>query len=302
MFGREMPRLAAAVDDDWLVDVALASESIGRPGAGSSALLVDLLTVLRAGPPAMAAVRDVVDAVREIAVADRRQPMWIRIADARLGPPVTRPSKIVCIGLNYVDHARESGLPIPASPVVFSKFPSSLAGHGGEVVWRGGDSAQVDYEGEFAFIIGRRARDVAVDQALDYVGGYTIVNDISARDAQARDGQWTLAKSFDTFCPVGPFMVTPDEVDNPGTLRIRTLLNGHVVQESCTDNLVFGVAELIAYISRFATLEVGDLVATGTPGGVGISRTPPRLLADGDVVEVFVDHVGTLRNTMRVVA
>jgi 5-carboxymethyl-2-hydroxymuconate isomerase len=162
-------------------------------------------------------------------------------------------------------------------------------------------SAQVDYEAELAVVIGRHARNIAVDQALDHVLGYTCLNDVSARDLQVGDGQWTRAKSLDTFCPMGPSLVTADEIPDPGALRLRCRVNGEVRQDASTAELVHGVAELIAYCSQSFTLEPGDVIATGTPGGVGAFRDPPLFLADGDTVEVEIERVGTLTNRCRVV-
>jgi 2-keto-4-pentenoate hydratase/2-oxohepta-3-ene-1,7-dioic acid hydratase in catechol pathway len=223
------------------------------------------------------------------------------IATQRILPPVTRPGKIVAVGRNYREHAAEESAALPTAPLLFAKFPSALVGDGANITWSAALSSQVDYEAELAVVIGHPARNVAIDRALDHVLGYTCLNDVSARDLQVSDGQWTRAKSLDTFCPMGPWLVTADEVPDPGTLRLRCRVNGEVRQDASTAELVHGVAELIAYCSESFTLEPGDVIATGTPGGVGAFRDPPVFLADGDTVEVEIERVGTLTNRCRVV-
>lgn len=174
-------------------------------------------------------------------------------------------------------------------------------GDGANITWSAALSAQVDYEAELAVVIGRRARNIAVEQALDHVLGYSCLNDVSARDLQVSDGQWTRAKSLDTFCPMGPWLVSADEVPDVGALRVRCRVNGDVRQDASTGQLIYGVADLIAFCSQSFTLEPGDVIATGTPGGVGAFREPPVFLKDGDIVEVEIDRIGTLRNRCRVV-
>jgi 2-keto-4-pentenoate hydratase/2-oxohepta-3-ene-1,7-dioic acid hydratase in catechol pathway len=213
----------------------------------------------------------------------------------QLLPPVPRPGKLICIGLNYRDHAAESNMKIPERPVVFSKFTSCVIAPEEPIVLPA-TSSQVDYEAELAVVIGRRAKNVAKESALDYVLGYTCFNDVSARDFQFADGQWQRGKSCDTFGPMGPFIVTTDEVPDPQKLDIKLRLNGKTMQDSNTDQLIFGVRELIAFLSETITLEPGDLIATGTPAGVGFARKPPVYLQDGDVVEVEIEKVGTLKN------
>ncbi|MGZ8475945.1 MAG: fumarylacetoacetate hydrolase family protein [Candidatus Limnocylindria bacterium] len=224
------------------------------------------------------------------------------VADLRLLAPVSRPSKIVAVGRNYREHAAEEEAALPVAPLLFAKLPSALVGHGAEVIWSAELTGQVDYEAELAVVIGRRARSVTADRALEHVLGYTCLNDVSARDLQVGDGQWTRAKSLDTFCPMGPWLVTADEIPDPGALQVRCRVNGHVRQDASTAQLVHGVAELVAYCSQSFTLEPGDVIATGTPGGVGAFRDPPVFLADGDVVEVEIGGIGILRNRCRVLA
>ena len=207
--------------------------------------------------------------------------------------PIDRPSKIVCVGMNYRDHAAEAGLEVPAQPVLFAKWPNGLVGPGEPIVLPN-DVERVDYEAELGVVVGRRARNVSESDALDHVGGYLCLNDVSERRLQFQDGQWTRGKSLDTFCPVGPRLVPPDEVGDPQSLRIRALVNGEALQDSSTAEMVFGVAEIVAYTSRWLTLEPGDLIATGTPAGVGFTREPPVYLTPGDTVTIEIERIGEL--------
>jgi 2-keto-4-pentenoate hydratase/2-oxohepta-3-ene-1,7-dioic acid hydratase in catechol pathway len=213
--------------------------------------------------------------------------------------PIPTPGKIVAIGLNYMDHIREAGMDVPASPLVFAKFPSSVIGHGDPIVIDRALTQRVDWEVELAVVIGRELRDVPVTDALDHVAGYTVANDVSARDVQFADGQWVRGKSFDTFCPIGPRVVEPAAIGDPQDLRLRTRVNGELVQDSSTSEMVFGVAELLAFCSRSFTLNAGDVVLTGTPWGCGEFMDPQRSLQDGDTVEVEIDGIGTLVNPVR---
>jgi 2-keto-4-pentenoate hydratase/2-oxohepta-3-ene-1,7-dioic acid hydratase in catechol pathway len=207
-----------------------------------------------------------------------------------------QPGKIVAIGLNYRDHAREAGLEPPSQPLVFAKFPSAVIGPDEPIVIDPELTSRVDWEVELAVIIGERVRNVSVSEALGYVFGYTVANDVSARDVQFSDGQWVRGKSFDTFCPLGPVVVTPDELPDPQDLALRTRVNGETLQDSSTGEMIFGVAELLASCSRSFTLEPGDVVLTGTPWGCGEFMEPRRCLHPGDVVEVEVEGIGVLRN------
>jgi acylpyruvate hydrolase len=220
---------------------------------------------------------------------------YLEMEKVQLGPVIPDPDKIICIGLNYKDHAEETKLALPETPTVFAKFPNTLIGSG-EAILLPKNSTRVDYEAELAFIIGKRARHVGVEQALQYVAGYSVFNDVSARDYQLRVTQWTLGKSFDTFAPIGPSLVTRDEVGDPHNLGIRLWIGDELLQNSNTSNLIFGVPELLSYLSSVMTLEPGDIVATGTPAGVGFTRNPPRYLHDGETVRVEIDGVGVLEN------
>ncbi|WP_217707218.1 fumarylacetoacetate hydrolase family protein [Nonomuraea rhodomycinica] len=226
-----------------------------------------------------------------------------RAADGAVGPlpgavPVAplRPGKIVAIGLNYLDHIRETGMDKPARPLMFAKFPSSVIGPGEPIVIDSGLTGSVDWEVELAAVVGTPLRHAGPAEALAAVAGYTVANDVSARDLQFSDGQWTRGKSLDTFCPLGPVVVTPDELGDPQGLRLRTVVNGETVQDSSTAEMLFGVAELLSFCSASFTLEPGDVVLTGTPWGCGAFMDPPRSLSPGDVVEVSVEGIGELRN------
>jgi 2-keto-4-pentenoate hydratase/2-oxohepta-3-ene-1,7-dioic acid hydratase in catechol pathway len=208
-----------------------------------------------------------------------------------------RDPKIVCVGLNYRDHAEEQGIDPPKAPLLFAKFATALCGDGDAIVLPDG-IGHVDAEAELAVVIGSTVRHVSADDALDAVVAWTCANDVSARDAQFGDGQWFRGKSYDTFCPVGPRLVPRDELD-PSDLRIVQRLNGEPLQDSRTSVLIFGIAELIAFASNVLTLEPGDLILTGTPHGVGVFRDPKVSLAPGDVVEVEVEGIGVLRNEVR---
>ncbi len=212
-------------------------------------------------------------------------------------PPVY-PGKIVAIGRNYVDHAIEGGSEPPAAPLIFNKLPNSLSAHNSPIVLHK-ISAQIDYEAELAVVMGKRAFQVHESDALNYVFGYTLINDVSARDLQFGDGQWVRGKSLDGFAPLGPFITSRDEISNIQNLKIEGRLNGKVMQSSNTARMIFGVAYLVSYISQGITLEPGDVIATGTPDGVGIFRKPPVLLKPGDVYEVTIEGLGTLRNPVK---
>jgi 2-keto-4-pentenoate hydratase/2-oxohepta-3-ene-1,7-dioic acid hydratase in catechol pathway len=216
-------------------------------------------------------------------------------ADVKLGPPVPRPGKLICVGLNYRDHAAESNMAVPKSPVTFSKYVTSVVGEHAPIALPA-VSSQVDYEAELAVVIGRRAKHVPVERAWEHVLGYTNLNDVSARDLQFADGQWQRGKSCDTFAPMGPAIVTHDEVGDPHRLRIQLRLNGTTLQDSSTEQLIFGIDHVVSFLSQTVTLEPGDVIATGTPPGVGFARKPPVFLKPGDVVEVEVEKLGVLSN------
>jgi 2-keto-4-pentenoate hydratase/2-oxohepta-3-ene-1,7-dioic acid hydratase in catechol pathway len=209
--------------------------------------------------------------------------------------PIDRPSKIICVGLNYRDHAEEQGAPLPEAPLLFAKWPNALIGPG-EPIRIPPVVTKCDYEAELGVVIGERVRNASAANALEAVAGYICVNDVSARNLQFADGQWTRGKSPDTFCPVGPALVPRDQVPDPQALSIGAVLNGETVQLSTTANMVFGVADLIEYITRTVTLEPGDLIATGTPAGVGAFRKPPVFMQPGDEITIEIEGLGSLTN------
>lgn len=272
-------RLGVVVEDGQIVDVAFAAAKAGK----NTAPFHSVLALLDAGPDAFEFVR-----------ALKGSHDAIPFDPAQLDFPVAA-RKIVAIGLNYLDHAKEAGQPIPSAPLCFAKFTSSLAGPF-DPIRLPAEDAQVDFEGELGVVIGRRAQAVSRENALDYVAGYVAFNDVSARRWQFADGQWTRGKSCDTFSPNGPYLVTRDEVQDCGNLGITTRVNGEVMQDSSTNQLIFSIPELISYLSKSFTFEPGDIIATGTPPGVGFSRKPPRYLQDGDLVEVAIERVGKIAN------
>lgn len=216
---------------------------------------------------------------------------------SKLLAPVPDPEKVICIGLNYADHAAESGSPIPNEPVIFNKFPTAVSAHGAPIVLPK-LSSQVDFEAELVMIIGKEGRHIPKEEALDYIAGYSCGHDVSARDWQLGKpgGQWLMGKTFDGFAPVGPELVTAGEIGDPGQLDIELRLNGETMQKSNTKQLIFPVDELVAYISGVCTLKPGDVIFTGTPPGVGFAREPQVLLKPGDVIEIEIEKIGVLRN------
>jgi 2-keto-4-pentenoate hydratase/2-oxohepta-3-ene-1,7-dioic acid hydratase in catechol pathway len=246
--------------------------------------------LIAAGPPAWDAARDAADAALERNGEALRPGM--------LDAPLTAPSKVACVGLNYHDHCRETGMAAPERPLIFAKFASSLIGPDTSIEWPDGLTDQVDWEAELAVVIGRRIRNANEREALDAVFGYTAANDVSARDLQFADQQWVRAKSIDTFCPVGPVIVTPDEFGDPQDKRLISRVNGETMQDSTSTEMIFGVGEILSFLSRACTLEPGDLILTGTPWGVGGFRDPPVFLSAGDTVEIEVEGIGVLANNV----
>jgi len=235
--------------------------------------------------------------LRELAARAEYAEARIPLADATLCAPIPDAQKIICIGLNYRDHAAETGQEIPAAPMWFAKFANSLSGSGQPIVLPAANGEYVDYEAELALVIGRTARNVKAGEALSYVAGAMPFNDVSARDLQLQNQLWTSGKAIDTFAPCGPALVTLDEIGDLGALGLRTRINGEVLQQGTTANLIFGPAELVAWLSRTITVLPGDIIATGTPAGVGAAQG--RFLHDGDTVEVEIDGLGTLVSPVR---
>jgi len=273
--------LAVVVGDRWLP----AAEVVD----GGARTMAELIA---GGAAAVGMLRD---SIAGAAIPDRGRPL----GEADLLAPLPRPGKIVAIGRNYREHAAEEGVEPPPAPLIFAKWPTAVVGSGAEVRWDPELSQQVDYEAELAVVIGRTARRVSPAAALDHVLGYTCLNDVSARDIQFGDGQWVRGKSLDTFCPMGPALVTADEIGDPQDLAIGCSVGEERLQDARTSAMYFGVAEIISYCSASFTLEPGDVIATGTPGGVGVFRDPPRFLGEGDRVVVEIERIGRLENVCR---
>ena len=223
---------------------------------------------------------------------------YIKATGVRLGAPVARPSKVICVGANYAAHAKEFGHDIPKEPILFSKATTAICGPNDPIMIPHGAQV-IDSEAELAVVIGKTASKVCAVDALDYVAGYTVMNDVTDRVVQKENGQWFRGKGFDTFCPMGPFLVTRDEVSDPGNLRVWQKLNGEILQDENTDDMMFDIPFLIEYISQGMTLFPGDVISTGTPPGIGSARDPQVLMKSGDVVEIGVDGVGVQRSSVR---
>ena len=275
-------RHLGALRDDGIVNLQQAS---------GGELPDDMLALLQAGDAVMQSAAAAVKAAEGAIDPD----------SVKLLPPVPKPSKIIAIGLNYMDHIRETGLAVPQLATMFCKYPSSLIGDGDAIRWSTGLTQQVDFEAELAVVIGKTARNVAEADAYDYIAGYTNCNDVSARDLQFREGdQWLRGKCLDTFCPLGPWLVTRDEIDDPHQLAIRCRVNDTVMQDSNTAEMIYRIPYLIEYLSEAFTLEPGDVIATGTPHGVGAFRKPPVWLRSGDTVTVEIEGLGSLCNPCEV--
>lgn len=263
-----------------------------RAGAERDGAIVDIAderdpsvkALLAGGAPALSAA---------VARAKNGKPVSGQV---EIGPPIPDPQKIICIGLNYRKHAEETGMQIPTVPTMFPKYRNSLIANGEQIVLPRHNSENVDYENELTIVIGKRCKHASESEALDYVAGYTIMNDVSARDLQMQTSQWGAGKAVDTFAPLGPVLIPATEIGDPQKLAIKTRLNGRVVQDSNTSDMIFTCAQIIAFLSNFMTLEPGDVIATGTPEGVGFKRTPPLFLKDGDVIELEIEKIGILRN------
>ena len=283
---------------DVVCDIAELARAVQASGGESALWLLNAnntLEVISRGAPAIKEI----DALLTRAPSSARGQLSSYPLDEIEFLPAVYPRKILAIGRNYVDHAIEGGAEPPKAPLIFNKLSNSLSAHNAPIVLPT-ISSQVDYEAELAVIIGRRAKRVDEATALDYVFGYTLINDVSARDLQFGDGQWTRGKGLDTFAPLGPFITTRDEIADVQSLNIEGRLNGEVMQSSNTGKMIFPVAYLISYLSQGMTLEPGDVIATGTPEGVGVFRDPPVLLKAGDVFEITIEKLGTLRNPVSV--
>jgi len=263
--------------------VIVRDQVVGLAQAG----FPDMLAILGGGDAAKAKIENLIYSPPADAT--------FALRDVTLLAPVPRPPKLICVGLNYRDHAIESKMEIPTVPTIFSKFSSAVIGPGAPIVLPK-NSTRPDYEAEFAFVIGKGGRHIAAEDWQQHVAGYTLINDVSARDFQMATTQWLMGKTFDTFAPMGPHLVTADEISDPHALDISLTINGEELQHSNTRELIFKIPELVAFLSSVITLEPGDVVSTGTPAGVGFARKPPRYLQPGDEVVVRVDQIGELRN------
>lgn len=263
--------------------VILDGQVVALGGAG----FPDLLSVIAGGEEALGRAARFAASAPASAV--------LELASVKLRAPIPRPPKVICVGLNFADHAAESGLPIPKVPTIFSKFSTAVIGPG-EAIVLPRVSTQTDYEAELAFVIGKGGRHIPAERWRDHVFGYTNFNDVSARDYQMATTQWLMGKTFDTFAPMGPWLVTADEIRDPHALDIACEVNGEILQHSNTRQFIFRIPDLIAFLSSVFTLEPGDVVSTGTPPGVGFARKPPRFLKAGDEVVVRIEGVGELRN------
>jgi 2-keto-4-pentenoate hydratase/2-oxohepta-3-ene-1,7-dioic acid hydratase in catechol pathway len=288
--GSDEPRVGALLEPDLLLDFAHEATGVPEPRR-----FLDWFDLEQSSLEEARTLHEGLATGREGHERLRRAGAILARSSVRLLAPVPRPGKILCIGLNYADHAKEGGHEIPSRPLVFSKFASSVIAPGDEVrIPRGCE--KLDYEAELGVVIGRRAKLVPEERGLEHVLGYVNFNDVSARDFQFADGQWQRGKSCDTFAPFGPCLVTTDELPDPQRLAIRLRVNGETRQDSSTAQMIFGVAKLVMYLSEAFTLEPGDVIATGTPPGVGFARKPPLWLHAGDRVEVEVEGLGVLAN------
>lgn len=282
--------------DERVLDVAVLAHAVKSSGEEVAAWLLETsstLDVIARGAAGLADLNALISNARAPGLAqDERFALPLGAIEFL---PAVKPGKILAIGRNYVDHAIEGGAALPESPLIFNKLSTSLSAHEAPIVLPA-ISAKVDYEAELAVVIGRTAKRITEAEALDYVFGYTLINDVSARDLQFGDGQWVRGKGLDTFAPLGPFITSRDEIADVQALHIEGRLNGQVMQSSNTRKMIFKVAYLVSYISQGITLEAGDVIATGTPEGVGVFRDPPVLLKAGDVYEVTIEGLGTLRN------
>ncbi len=302
----KQPRLGV-VHDEIVVDVAAAYASIanGKIKDAKVAAAAKVLRKLGRAPYDMIELLGLGEKYRQAlgiiaagaVVLGKKSPkgLLVPLAKAKLRAPIAHPNKITCIGLNYADHAREGGHEPPPAPIFFLKSHNTICGPG-DAIKLPPNSAQVDYEAELAVVIGKRGTRISEADAHQYIAGYTILHDVSARDMQFGDKQWFRGKSCDTFAPTGPWIVTPDELKDPHNLRISLTLNGETLQDSNTSNLIFKVPFLVSYLSQSVTWEVGDLISTGTPPGVGFARKPPLFMKAGDSVSVSVEGIGTLTN------
>jgi 2-keto-4-pentenoate hydratase/2-oxohepta-3-ene-1,7-dioic acid hydratase in catechol pathway len=294
-------RLGADIGADAIVDLQKASRALAKQEGKKAGLVLpdNMMALLEGGAKAMARAKAAVRFAKKLKKDGGKAAWLLNAKRTRLGPPVDEPRKIICIGQNYIDHVKEQNAEMPTCPIMFVKFATCVIGDGDAVIKPRKWAKNVDFEVELAVVIGKKAKNVAKKDAYKYVAGYTVVNDISARDIQFSDKQWSRGKSADTFCPMGPCLTTRDEIPDPQKLKLSLTLNGEVMQDSSTKNLIFKVPYLIEFLSKSITLLPGDIISTGTPPGVGIFRKPPVLLKDGDRMEACVEKIGVISNPVK---
>jgi acylpyruvate hydrolase len=296
-------RKIGAKAKDGVLDLKNAYLHFQKRNSKKAKLFNNMRSFLESGEEGLSLVREMMEKVglvpekvaKNLKNRNERR-VLLNWDEIEIKAPIYNPQKVIAIGLNYLDHCKESNIDPPKNPVIFAKFPSAIIGPNDPIVWPPQLTSQVDYEAELAVIVGKKAKGVEKKEALNFVAGYTIANDVSARDLQFGDGQWDRGKSLDTFCPLGPYLVTKDEIDNPHNLDIRCFLNGRVMQQSSTRNLIFDLPSLVSFLSEAFSLCPGDVICTGTPGGVGVSRRPPIFLQTGDVVVIEIENLGKLTN------
>jgi acylpyruvate hydrolase len=278
--------------------MVIGSEVLDVSAIFSTTPLEDALDLFATGAEGLLNLAARISGDADLAQMYRETGVMIALEGLVLNPPVIKPGKILAVGLNYAAHAGEQNKEAPESPLIFSKCVSALIGPEDSIILPR-ISGKADYEAELAVVIGREAKNVSADEALDYVAGYTIMNDVTARDLQRSESQWARAKGLDTFAPCGPWLVTTDEIPDPHALDIQLRVNGELRQDSNTGDMIFKIPELIEFISQDLTLKPGDIISTGTPAGVGVHRRPPVFLKEGDRIEIFIERIGTLRSEVR---
>lgn len=292
-FQKNKIRRMGVLLENQIVDLTLACREYKVP-----VLPENMREFLELGNSGLSRTKKILRAIQSDLKKAKKPKALIPLKATHLCPPVTNPEKIICIGQNYIDHCREQNVEPPTKPIIFSKFNTALNGPF-DVVRVPTISDKIDFEAELAFVIGKQGKHISQEQALDHVAGYMVLNDITARDIQKSEGQWIRGKTSDTFAPCGPALVTKDEIPNPHDLKISLKLNGTIMQDSNTSNLIFDIPYLIWFISQNITLKPGDIISTGTPPGVGFARKPPIFMKAGDVVETTVEKIGTLVNKLQ---
>jgi acylpyruvate hydrolase len=299
----DISKLGVVFEDQYIVDLNAAYTAFIHQGKSTDSIspfVSDMRAFLEQGESALKIAKEVVAFAEEnFKMKEEKDalPLWlIPETEMKLVAPIPNPSKVVAIGQNYRDHCAEQGVKPPDRPIIFAKFPTSVIGPGEPITWSPDLTTQVDYEAELGVVIGKKARNISQEKAFDYVAGYLNGNDVSARDLQFGDRQWVRGKSLDTFCPIGPYLVTKDEVPDPHNLFIRAVLNGNIMQDSNTSNLIFNIPYLVEFITKAFTLLPGDIILTGTPPGVGVFRDPKILLKPGDTITIEIERLGSLTN------